>query len=545
MSESNTSGTSTTPTDTEATEDTVKVDVDRHTLRSAYNPFEHGCWSDFCDKVTQGYIAGEAEDEWTPLGDHHTKWVTHLAGEADVDEDLILLCHRDGLKTTIITCFLLACLEYRSGFRAIWTMNTQDQAYEKADHELNKFIGRNPWLVNLNKPRKEDSKKRKVFANDASLSTGWLDGGIEGSRAHLLILDDIIKERGDGETDDVIRWIDGVAIPMVKDNGRTVMIGTRKRPDDIYHHYRSYEGYAVREFPAILDMWDQEFRGDDDWQHRRPDESNYTEVESPWNEGETIRVLWPDARGPEWLKEKRKKMADHIFWREYCMVIRGASGDLIDPQDINRRIEDGGCSIRGETPPHRLQPGEGEATIVTLDPAQSPTGDNIAFTAWKVGRDGRRSLLDAVATKGMPPSQVKATLADLDDRYDPALIVIESNGMQQYVVNDAIEFSASMRAKVKGMPTTGQKHSWENGIPRLRTLIESGSIQLYRGHDGTEDWIEAALSLDLRDGKLTGHTPDLIAAWHMAEQGIRHLEGMGALEPEDGEEEQEGGAYSI
>ena len=513
---------------TQATED---VQLSRDEIRAAFNPFEHGCWLDFANKLTQGYMAAEPDD-WVPLADHHAAWIRHLAGEADVDGDLVLLCHRDGLKTTVVTAFLIACLEYKPGFRAIWTMNTQEQAFEKADRELNRMIDRNPWLVNLNKRREEDSKKTKVFSNGSSLTTGWLNGGIEGSRAHLLILDDIIKEKGDGETQDVINWVDGVAQPMVKDDGRTVMVGTRKRPNDIYNHYRSYEGYALREFPAILDVWDQEFGDDDDWASRRPDETFYRQAASPWAD-ETLQVLWPEARGPAWLADKRSKMADYLFWREYTLTIRGGDGDLVDEADVNRLVSDDGCSIRDQNPPRHLRPGPGEATVVALDPAQSPTGDNIAFTAWHVGRDGRRTLLDAIATTGMPPSDVKATLADLDERYDPAVIGIESNGIQQYVVNDAIEFSAAMMSKVTGIPTTGKKHSWENGIPRLRRLIENGGIQLYRGHGGTEDWIQAALSLSLTNGRLDGHTPDLIASWYIAEQCVRELEATGLLDDDD------------
>jgi len=124
----------------------------------------------------------------------------------------------------------------------------------------------------------------------------------------------------------------------------------------------------------------------------------------------------------------------------------------------------------------------------------------------------------------MKPSDVKATILDLDERFDPAMVVIEDNGMQQYVRNHAIEFSPSMMSKIVGIPTTGEKHSWENGIPRLRTLVENGGINFYRGHGGTEDFVQAALSLEYTDGKLKGHTPDLIAAWYMAEQGLRRLE---------------------
>ncbi|MFC7047431.1 hypothetical protein ACFQH6_20220 [Halobacteriaceae archaeon GCM10025711] len=87
--------------------DTVEVDLSPAEIRAAYNPFEHGCWLDFANKLTQGYMAGEYDD-WSPLGAHHGQWLRHLAGDADVEEDLSLLCHRDGLKTTIVTAFLVA-----------------------------------------------------------------------------------------------------------------------------------------------------------------------------------------------------------------------------------------------------------------------------------------------------------------------------------------------------------------------------------------------------------------------------------------------------
>jgi len=502
------------------------VDLSPQDLRAAFNPFEHGCWLDFANKLTQGYMAAE-HDEWAPLADHHGEWIRHLAGTADVDGDLVLLCHRDGLKTTIVSAFTIACLEYLDGYRVIWTMNTRDQAFEKADRELNRMIERNSWLTHLNRPREEDSKKTKVFENGSSLTTGWLDGGIEGSRAHLLILDDIIKEKGDGGTQEVINWVDGVTQPMVKEDGRTVMVGTRKRPDDIYSHYRSYEGYELREFPAILDIWDQEFRDDDDWRTRRPAEEYYTEVEDPWREGQTLQLLWPEARGPEWLADKRSKIADYLFWREYTLTIRGASGNLVDADAVNAPVEQGGCSIRDRTPPQQYRAGRGESIVVGHDPANSPTGDDCAFSVWLRRRGGERVLLDARSEPGLSPSTVKAQLATYDRRYDPATIIIESNGIQGYIVEDAIEFDSQLAAKVQGLDTGSQKHSWENGIPRLRTLVENGMVQFYRGHGPTEDFVTAMQSLELDNGRLEGHTPDLVASWYMAEKALRRFDGRG------------------
>lgn len=511
-------------------------------LREVLNPFDGCPWDVYFNRLTEGYMAAE-RDPHVPIGDVHVHWAEKFAGDGNIG----MLAHRDALKTTFTLGYLIACLEYIDGFRAHWITNTQGQAHKKADTEFWKMVNRNPWLTNLNSDPVQDTKEAKEFQNGSMLYAGWLFGAIEGDRSHLLVLDDVIKEHGDGETENIVQWIEGVTVPMVKDSGKTAIVGTRKRPDDIYSHLIDRDAYDFTEYPAILEEWDREFRDDDTWRDRRPPENLYTEVESPWHEDETIHVLWPEARGPEYLAKKREQMSSHLFYREFCMVIRGASGNLVDEAEINELVENGGCSIRGKQPPRQLTPGTGEATVVSLDPAQSPTGDNIAFNAWHVGRDGRRTLLEAIASKGMKPSQVKATLADLDERYDPAVIVIESNGIQQYVANDAIEFSPSLMAKVTGIPTTGKKHSWENGIPRLRTLVENGGLQLYRGHAGTEDWIQAALSLELSNGKLKGHTPDLIAAWYMAEQGIRRLEAAGALDPEpdDQDDDTERGAYSI
>jgi len=516
--------------------DVEQAVADPSARREALNPFEGCPWSEFLNELTWGYMQSE-RDDWTPIGDVHEHWIEKF----EADRNVALLAHRDSLKTTFTLGYLVACLEYREGFRAHWITNNQEQAFKKADTEFWKFVERNPWLTNLNGGMRERSKSTKEWEHGSALYAGWLYGGIEGDRSHLLVLDDVIKERGDGDTQEILQWIEGVTVPMVKDSGKTALIGTRKSPDDIYSHIADRDAYDFTEYPAILDVWDQEFREDDTWRSRRPPEELYTEVDNPLSEGgDTVQVLWPEARGPQYLADKYAQMSPHLFWREFCMVITGASGNLIEKQDVDRLVDDGGCSIRNQSPPREITPGSGSATIVAHDPAQSPTGDDAAFIAYHVQADGSRTVLDAVADQGMQPSQVKATLADLNARYDPAVIVIEDNGMQQYVANDALEMNAEMRAKVTGISTTGQKHSWENGIPRLRTLVENGGIRFYRGHGPTEDFIQAMLSLTLKDGRLQGHTPDLIAAWYMAEQGIRHLESMGALDADAGDSEDAG-----
>jgi hypothetical protein len=511
--------------------DAADVDVDRvveattdaRRKREVMNPFDDGPATlfDAANEILRCFMQGE-RDGYLRLGEQHADWLDLL----DRKRKLVLSCHRDGLKTSVILAYLALRLEYDPGFQAIWAMNNREIAISKAHSEFNKIVERNPWLVSLQEDgRERDTMKHKEFPNNSSLRVTWLDGGIDGDRAHLLVLDDLIKARGDGSPEDVREWVEGSATPMVKDDGRTVLMGTRKRRGDLYEHYRSLPAYEVAEYPAILDFWETAHENDDDVDERRPPADRYTEVPSPWGDGdETIRVLWPEARGPGWLRGKRDEMADFRFFREYCLALIGGEGSLVDRSEVNRPAEDGGCSYRGRDRPHRYEPTGDEYVVVGHDPAQSPTGDNAAFFVQLVREDGIRELLYARAEKGMAPSEIKNELEALNERYDPAYIIVEDNGMQAYVRNDAIETSDRLRAKIRGMATTSKKHSWRNGVPRLQTLVESGSIRFYRGDDGTEDFINAALSLELDDGKISGHLPDLVAAWYMAERGPEETE---------------------
>ena len=292
--------------------------------QAAMNPFDDGPTTllDAANELCRWYMRGE-RDDYHLLDDHHGEWLRLL----DEERKLVLNCHRDGLKTTTVLCYLALRLEYDDGFRAIWAMNNKTMAKKKTDLEFNRFVERNPWLTNLQEAdRVTDTIELKEFVNGSTLTATWLDGGIDGDRAHLLVLDDLIKARGDGQPEDVHEWVEGTATPMVKDNGRTVLIGTRKRPDDIYQHYRSMPAYSVAEYPALLDVWEEAHADDDDVDERRPPREHYTELDGQL-------LLWPEARDLEWLQGKRDEMDDHRWRREYCLVAEqrvGAVYDLFD-----------------------------------------------------------------------------------------------------------------------------------------------------------------------------------------------------------------------
>lgn len=298
-------------------------------LRETLNPFEGASWMDFFEELTYNYMRPE-DRPWQPPGPHHERWFEDFSS----GRDLIRLAHRSSLKTTSTLAYLIANLEYRPGFHTAWIGNNETLAYEKAHSEFNKLVGRNPWLVELQEDRREvDAKSKKEFPNDSSLSVGWLYGGTEGRHADVLAVDDLIKEKGDGDWQEIEDWLSSVIVPVQEHGGQTVVIGTRKAQTDIYHLLADREGFDFVEYPAVLEVWDAEFR--EEAADRRPDPGLYHEAPHPLDPDRTANVLW-EQRGTEYLAGNRSKQSEHTWMREFCLVVQTREGAVYAVYDPTR-----------------------------------------------------------------------------------------------------------------------------------------------------------------------------------------------------------------
>lgn len=287
-------------------------------VRESLNPFGSASWRDYFEEITYGYMQRE-DNDWTPTAVHHDRWFADF----DTGDDQIILAHRGALKTTTALSYVIACLEYRPGFHVAWIGNNETLAYEKAHSEFNKLTKRNPWLTTVQEgARTTDQKGKKEFQNDSSLSVGWLYGGVEGRHVDLLIVDDLIKEKGDGDMEEIENWLSSVIVPVQNHGGQTIIIGTRKTPTDIYHLLSEREGFTFTEYPALLDEWDDEFMPDAE--ARRPDTSLYHRAEHPLRDSK-CRILW-EERSTDYLKTARSKQSEHAFMREFCLVVQTREG---------------------------------------------------------------------------------------------------------------------------------------------------------------------------------------------------------------------------
>lgn len=423
-------------------------------VREAFNPFDAG-WMPYFRVLTSMYMRYEDRD-WQPPGPHHEQWFRDF----ESGDDIIRLAHRSSLKTTSTLAFLAGNLEYRDGLSAAWIGNNETLALKKAHTELHtKIVDRNPWLTNLNGSRKEDTKAYKLYPNDASLQVGYLFGGIEGEHVDILVIDDVIKEKGDGDTEEILQWLSSVIVPVQEHGGQTIMIGTRKKPTDIYHRLKDREGFDFVEYPALLEPWDDHFREEDDWEQRRPDELLYTETEHPLDPNRTARVLW-DQRGTEYLRDVRSKQDESDFMREFCLIVQTREGAVYSLFDRSEHLERG--DIGGK-----------RRTWYGLDWG---SGNPAGFTTFVELSDGQIVTIDEEKYPVNGTSDYVDTLTDLQDTWGVGPVYCDPSDKRG--VDDLRD---------EGIDAIAADNDIEAGIRTVKDLLASGELLV---HERCENLLE-------------------------------------------------------
>jgi len=327
-----------------------------------------------------------------------------------------------------------------------------------------------------------------------------------------------------------------VIVPMASGADRSVIVGTRKRPKDIYHLIRErtadlqefdIEGYRLVEYPAIREPWERKY--DDRPEHLT--DSTYHERDAPkiaralGLPGDTVHVLWPEGRGTEFLYGKLARQGKASFVREFCMVFTHVEGAII-PRDL---IEQTNASIDAPAPDtrqeaeafladyHNLDSFTFDRVSIGLDVAVVEGGDN---TAWAVigERGDTRYVLHVSYDDGIHPERMRRTTTDLYQRYDADIVVPEKNGFEWYL-DRHVQFDASLPIQMHN--TGSAKHSWTRGVPAIAEGIETGQYRFFTDDDGIQELIDGLCSLRMDDNDhLAGHTSDEVMALYMAIKGF-------------------------
>ncbi len=338
---------------------------------------------------------------------------------------------------------------------------------------------------------------------------------VRGLHPDLLALDDVLSDDNSltaAQREKTDRYFMGTLMPMGA--LRILLIGTALHQDDLLARLGRRAGRGPRPGHTPLGFRHATYRALDE---------------------ATGEPLWPERFPAAELLALRD--ADPLaFAREYQNAPRDDASSLIPHELTEPAIEAWRDLVLGGAA--ELSPTEVVLMGVDLARSGAAGADYTAMivAAWDP-RTGARRVLDIRRVKGRTFAEQAELARDLVLRYGVLRAVVESNGFQQWLI-DELARDPALRGRVLGHHTGRDKRDLRDGIPRLARELEAGSWAVPSGDAHSlrlARQLQEELGSFVHVGGLlrsVGRHDDLaVAAW-LVEVGIQSFWDEAARQPE-------------
>ena len=307
---------------------------------------------------------------------------------------------------------------------------------------------------------------------DPTIEAVGMGGQIYGSRATLIVLDDVVTLSNAAEWPKQQDWIrQEVASRLPPGGGQLLIVGTRVAPVDLYRELRSVEHYTdgvvpwtYLAMPAVLNYAPLA----KDWETLWPiSEMPLTEADTPDADGNFERWSGPRLNsvrnevGPgKWsLVYQNLDVAEDAIFDPVCVrgavngmrkpgaLVSGAAGHPADSQNFYR--------------------------VIGIDPAMSGETATIAYAVDR--RTNKRYVMDVNVMKAPTPAAIRSLIKEWAEAYKPHTVIVESNAFQLFLTKDEEirEHLASKGIGYRPHFTGNNKQDPEFGVASLAPLFGS------------------------------------------------------------------------
>ena len=467
---------------------------------------------------------------------HHSNWLNLLEDKSN--SKLVVLAPRNHAKSTDFSIIYPSWeIGNRPQVRIIIVSSaaSQSQAFLRSikyliEDEPNYFN----IFGNLKPDRPEKWTEREVIVNrpitkekDPTVSTLGAGGAILSKRADIIICDDILNKentRTPEQRQKLKEWFTDVLMPVLEPNGgRFIWVSTAFNLEDLSHDlfkdptvdvkikYRAILNEAIRQ-----DLWQQ--YSDLLWaEGKKSADEFYKNNEKEMIEGS--QVLWTDRFNYKKLFDERISLGTRSFNLMYqneaisdeTAVIREAWVEQC--KDESRRLVD-----RFNQSVYDIS-----IQIVTqgadLAISESEMANETVITTLGLTKDNKIILLNGIGGR-WSPGEIRANIKGQNDRFSPAVILVENNAFQASMVRDLQETSI---APIRGFTTTDEKFDEFVGINSIAVALENKQIILPADpRDPRTLTFYEKLKHDMISFP-SGHTGDYLMSFWFAFTAIRNI----------------------
>lgn len=447
------------------------------------------------------------------IGAHYSAW-SDMVSEYD---RIALLAGRDLGKST---CFTYAYPIWRAwgepGSEIYLFSKTMEQAQDYLDYiiygkpgtairgmieipVLNEIVPHASGRGKGGTAAKARLKRTDVrFLNGSRIRVAGYGKAVRGKHPKYIVLDDVLNDESmwsEMVRRKEIEYFRSAIINMCPPGGQIIDVGTPLHVSDLHGWLKENPAYAYAEFPLII---------------RDPKTGKE-------------RALYPKRYPLETLHKKKIEVGSLAFARE--IMLQPLNDDIsIFPEVLFPPCYDKTICLR----PSKSQIKTRKLTVsIGVDIARSANVGSDFFVIFVVGRDpkGNQHIIDIRRSKGLAFRQQLHEIEIAAQLYDPALIFIESNAMQQLYSQ---ELRRETDLPIKEFETLAtNKYPLDKGVPGQRLLLENRKVVIPRGDqfsiDMTDLWLNECRQFGYIDGKLQGigAHDDTVMAWWLATEASR------------------------
>ncbi len=437
------------------------------------------------------------------VSEHHEEWSDLVAST----NRLCCLAPRDHGKTYFFDFAYPIWMAWRHPNRSGFIFSATKPQAERILQDIREEIEANPRLAHLIPEKRERWNNTELrLANGHTIYARGFGTKVRGAHPVWIVCDDVLNdETAYSETQRKKQndYFFSAIVPMCVPGGTIIVVGTPFHSLDLYAEIASKEAWKFRRYQAL-------------WKEKDPETGRATGPE---------KALWPERYSLEYLYWKRDKDVGSIrFAREYlCQPI---SDDMsLFPSWLFQGKPVEQPNLRLGMPLEFWRKMD-LSIYMGVDFAISATQGADYTVVFVMGLDprGNRWILDIARYHGLGFIAQKSKIIAMAKMWDPDLIFLEANAMQQIFGQDLI-YETDL--PIRPYTTGSEKHSLEKGLPSIRTLLENGKFRIPRGDshsvEMTELMISELNSFTFDGGKVisVGEHDDIAMALWICDQAIR------------------------
>lgn len=336
------------------------------------------------------------------------------------------------------------------------------------------------------------------FTNGSRIRVAGYGKAMRGRHPKYVVLDDPLNDEDMwSETTRMknIEYFKSAITNMVMPEGQLIVVGTPYHASDLYGFLRKNPVYTFIRFPGII-------------KDRKTGEE---------------RALFPWRWSLEKLRSKKKEIGSVSFARE--ILCQPISDDLsIFPEYLFPPCYAEHLTMR--MPLEQIQ-ANGWVCYMGVDIARSSSVGADYFVIFVIARSntGEHIIMDIRRSRGLPFQQQLQEIEIAAALYDPSIILIESNAMQQ-IYTDEMRRLTDLPVK-PFLTLATNKYPLDRGVPGLRILLEGQKVVIPKGDEISLKlsgiWEDECTQFGFIDGKLQGigEHDDTVMSWWFAVEAAK------------------------